>query len=692
MVDAAAPNPERREHLTQRLEIVLNFLKNQFREHAVKADDEVPTHGLQFSLGKASAGGQRNGKCKACDFVTFFLKELQHNVEQEGSGPEPRMSADAVQDALKVLADTAHKFKLYQGHCARVRNQQAAIAAIHKELAAECLATSRTTRAVITVDWKMKFEATSARETTRQHYGKRGLSWHGCLVTYYRPKQVTWETSDGTSVEVTEAERVNVYIDQIMDGDNKQEVAAVGSMLEAALEHVHRELPPIESVILQSDNAKCYNSNTLRVLISLINTRSALKVERHIFTETQDGKGLIDAHFARATAHVKRFMRHSQRNRIRAISTPRGLGCALAWQGGITNSCVQLVRVNRSKTDDIAPFLDKAGNALKKWFSRCNDLFFVSNFTYNGCLYTVDHLTLAAEAEAATLRFRVFAYSGIGDGSEFAFHLGTAKAVHVVDPDDDLQNEDNVQPSGCGEDATTSAQATSSSSSSSSVANFILDDAAGNAGAIDASDGENSDNEVDNDDDTEHDETIAQDSSYVAVNENGDNLLTGVAVLKQSGFDHIVGPRSASRRTRDCGHHKPDGRKNLLAFGVRLAAHLVKSEDVPIRDGREDMPEYEESASMVTEPREQGWGRRKRHGEQYGAVYLHDYAELQSLQRKGDPRKCTKQSRSFTRIASASRARPRSALTYRRFSPSPRRCQRTSTQPPDLRRHQPQQH
>jgi hypothetical protein len=35
-----------------------------------------------------------------------------------------------------------------------------------------------------------------------------------------------------------------------------------------------------------------------RELIALINTRSPVKVERYIFTETQDGKDLLDAHFA----------------------------------------------------------------------------------------------------------------------------------------------------------------------------------------------------------------------------------------------------------------------------------------------------------------------------------------------------------------------------------------------------------
>ena len=41
--------------------------------------------------------------------------------------------------------------------------------------------------AVLEIDWKMKWEATSSRETSQQseHFGKRGIGWHGCLLRFF---------------------------------------------------------------------------------------------------------------------------------------------------------------------------------------------------------------------------------------------------------------------------------------------------------------------------------------------------------------------------------------------------------------------------------------------------------------------------------------------------------------------------
>jgi len=188
-------------------------------------------------------------------------------------------------------------FELYRGHSARVSNQQAEIERLYKELENLCLSTKSTTKGVLVVDWKMKFQSLSAKETTFEHFGKRGLSWHGCLLTYFRYKEEIVNNA-----VVPSAERVNVYLDQILEGDNQQNAGAVAGMVEAALEFFHSELPDLESVILQSDNAACYQNNELLFLLQLINSRSSVSIERYIHTETQDGKGLIDAHFARAMA------------------------------------------------------------------------------------------------------------------------------------------------------------------------------------------------------------------------------------------------------------------------------------------------------------------------------------------------------------------------------------------------------
>ena len=169
-----------------------------------------------------------------------------------------------------------------------------------------------------------------------------------------------------------------------MDGDNKQDAAATASMIDALLDLISQDsrFQMVSEVIIQSDNAKCYQSNDFRVLIMLINSKSRVKVRRHVFTETQDGKSSLDAHFGNARSHLEKFMVTSQRNRVRSIATPNGLAYALAWEGGISNSCVQLLVLDRDKLVRLEGAMKKMAKNMGKFFKRVNDFFFDSDLPF----------------------------------------------------------------------------------------------------------------------------------------------------------------------------------------------------------------------------------------------------------------------------------------------------------------------
>ena len=133
----------------------------------------------------------------------------------------------------------------------------------------------------------MKFESMYARETTVNHYGKRGMSWHGCHISYVTTDQVMAENGEWTTKE----NKINVYLHQIIDGTNSQSAATVMSMVEAAVDFIHTNLPHVKRIILQSDNAKCYQNNELRLFIGILNLTFPVKIVRYLFSETQDGKG-----------------------------------------------------------------------------------------------------------------------------------------------------------------------------------------------------------------------------------------------------------------------------------------------------------------------------------------------------------------------------------------------------------------
>ena len=116
-----------------------------------------------------------------------------------------------------------------------------------------------------------------------------------------------------------------VYIDQIMAGYNKQSAASCAAMLEGAIHWIYTNVLSIKSITVQSDQAKCYQSNALRVRIAALNMFLPIPIVRYIHTGVQAGKCLIDAHFACAQRYVKLTPRGPlQRNTVgvSAASTP----------------------------------------------------------------------------------------------------------------------------------------------------------------------------------------------------------------------------------------------------------------------------------------------------------------------------------------------------------------------------------
>eukprot|EP00049_Salpingoeca_infusionum_P016221 m.329274 g.329274 ORF g.329274 m.329274 type:complete len:305 (+) comp16036_c0_seq18:1172-2086(+) len=159
--------------------ICKSFLKSQYDAHALKGDG-CALHGLQHCLDVGCmAPSQEPRQCNACNFPSYVIRHIHQVVQAKQD------DGDVSADALRVLDDIQHKFDLFCGHRLRVMNQQQAIEDIHNKLREECLRTKQASSAAIVIaDWKMKREPRYFRETTRQHFGKRGISWHGYLLPF----------------------------------------------------------------------------------------------------------------------------------------------------------------------------------------------------------------------------------------------------------------------------------------------------------------------------------------------------------------------------------------------------------------------------------------------------------------------------------------------------------------------------
>ena len=98
--------------------------------------------------------------------------------------------------------------------------------------------------AVMIIDYMMKYEETRARESSREHYGKRGIVVHGAMIKYTK--------EDGSLFK-------RVYY-TAPEGDGTQDAKATLAYLDVILHTIRKEdcLTMVHNLIIISDNAGKY--------------------------------------------------------------------------------------------------------------------------------------------------------------------------------------------------------------------------------------------------------------------------------------------------------------------------------------------------------------------------------------------------------------------------------------------------
>ena len=316
-------SPTSKKKLTQRLELARNFLKHQYDSHA-EMEDSCPSHGLSYGLSLPSTNDdcaemQKHGKtCRGCLFLQCFMtKDLPKAVEDSRTDA----NSESVSSALGFIKDSWCKFQIYQGHRMRVKNQRRAINADWEAMKEECIQKKQGGRAQVMIDWRMKWEALYFRESSKRHYGKRGTGWEGNVMRYW-----LYEAPSDSNGGTENARVVQISLDQILENGNQQDGLTVLSFLEALLMiAVSLKIPFLtEPATIISDNAGCYHKTELLLGIPFLNARSkSFQIGRFLHTETQDGKGVVDALFAVSGAKVMRYLSTKNANEFRTASTPK---------------------------------------------------------------------------------------------------------------------------------------------------------------------------------------------------------------------------------------------------------------------------------------------------------------------------------------------------------------------------------
>jgi hypothetical protein len=95
-------------------------------------------------------------------------------------------------------------------------------------------------------------------------------------------------------------------------------------------------------------------------------------IRNFVHMETQDGKSLLDAHFAHATALIKRYLCRVRDNRLNQVTSAFELIAALCSRGGLQNCGAQLVAFDRdvsNKLEALANRLKGVSETMKEYFA-----------------------------------------------------------------------------------------------------------------------------------------------------------------------------------------------------------------------------------------------------------------------------------------------------------------------------------
>lgn len=153
------------------------------------------------------------------------------------------------------------------------------------------------------------------------------------------------ESEIDQATKLLDEERLSMFfVDHVMENDKKQDYILVASILDALCYRIRKQLPGAEEIAFISDNARNYNNDFLPILLPKICDSHNLLVRTYLHPDPCCGKSCVDGHFAVIWRLVKRYIQETEND----VLTPEDMMDALTYDGGIKNSTVDYIKVNRN--------------------------------------------------------------------------------------------------------------------------------------------------------------------------------------------------------------------------------------------------------------------------------------------------------------------------------------------------------
>ena len=605
-----------KEQLNESLTLMKAFLKYQYDGH-IKYESECPSHSISHALGLeiSTIPVDEAPDCSACKFPFWVLERVKSLTKTEESG------------VREVLEDCQRKLQLYMGHRVRVINQQRAIKRVIDNMREHCERNKEPEDAIVVLDYKMKFEAMYFREKTIEHYGKRGISWHGAMLKYFAFDK----DANGPVQQIH-------YFDSISFGDNLQDSSAVISILECLLMRIRRILPSMKRITLQSDNASCYMSQYVLMAVPILSLFHDIRVVRFLHTGTQDGKSSLDGHFATSTRWIREYLKEGNN-----ALTASQLVEAMRSNGGLPNTIVELIRHDRGRLNEFLQSLNEIGSDFSKLRVKS---FADINYHYADTVSDFSHFS--EELTISSLpQFQVVckSYSGAKGGTV----LHVTPSLGCIS----IQNTESASllEAECGEMTFGENDPSEEGDDESWQGDCKL---------------EHQDREEENSEVELQDSSREEgDSGAVIGEENISDTgpVTGVTIMSES---HILKmkrrwKRHGSRFRRelllgterqeinDFALSERKGRKDMISYAKRYVLRCLGEGSVDIRDARRDSAKdykqcdgYELLSTVLWKV---GWAKRPQSGDLYGKKFIGRFRdEIRAMFEEGAQKSVDKQS------------------------------------------------
>lgn len=285
----------------------------------------VADHCRQYALSdpkdrdfQAPCDHQHTDHCDRCDALATALSDITNALAMM---TEENIGEDA-KDELSFIADQAiSSIQAWKSHLLRGLHQDQARLDVVDELDESSV--------FLVEDWAMKFLPRKYRESQKDWFGKRGLSWH--VTVAMRKIMASQQLQMMTFVHVFQS--------------CNQDSSTVLAIMEDVIGKLKAIMPSLKTVTYRQDNAGCYRSGEVIIGAAKAGKSHGVSVKRLDFSDPQGGKGACDRKSATIKAHMKVHL-----NEGNDIEDASHMVNAMQSSGGVPGLNVTLCEIATPKT------------------------------------------------------------------------------------------------------------------------------------------------------------------------------------------------------------------------------------------------------------------------------------------------------------------------------------------------------